>query len=103
MARKACPWAMFHVRGAHALGEILSRWRVNSPCIAQKREDPWLVENAPVGDAVAQGAGDDFRVLREAAGKIPIRPASRVFQFLRQVPMVKRAERPDFRFEQLIR
>ncbi len=91
-----------NVRGAHAVGKILARRRVNAPRVAEKREDPGFVENAPVGDAVAEGANDDFGVLREARGEIAIGPAACVFQFLRQIPMVERAERADFRCEERV-
>src|ERR1051325_9836664 len=43
-----------YVRCTHALGEILSRGRVNPPRIAEKREDPRLIENAPVTDTVTR-------------------------------------------------
>jgi hypothetical protein len=90
------------VRGTHAFGEILARWGVNAPGVAEKRENPRFVENAPVGDAVAESANDNFGVVREARGEIPIGPAAGVFQFLREIPMVERAERTDFCFEERV-
>src|SRR5215467_9495901 len=77
-----------HMRGAHAVNEIVTSRGMNPPPIAKKGEDPRLIENAPMLDTVAEGARDDFGVFREAAGQVAIRPASRVFQLLRQVPMI---------------
>src|SRR5437899_5152981 len=65
-----------HMGGAHALDEIRARRRVNAPSITQKREDPRLIEDAPMLDAVAQRARDDFGVFSEAASQIAIGPAS---------------------------
>src|SRR5712664_1152961 len=39
------------VGGAHAIDEILARRRMNAPRIAEKRKDPGLVENTPMGNA----------------------------------------------------
>jgi len=71
---------------------------VNTPAIAEKREDPRLIENAPVRNAVAEGANGHVNIVGEAGGEIAIGPAAGVFQFLRKVPMVEGAERTDFWF-----
>ncbi len=56
------------VSSAHALGEIAARGSVNSPAVAEKREDPWLVENAPVRDTVTQGADGEVHVIGKTSG-----------------------------------
>src|SRR5690348_17411752 len=90
------------MRGARTVGEIASSRGVNSPPIAQKGEHPRLIENTPVPDAVTERASDDFRILGETARQVAIGPAAGIFQFLRQVPMIERAKRADFRLEELI-
>ena len=103
MARKAWPLGdVDDVRGAHAIGEILARRRVNAPGITEKREDPRFVENAPVRDKVAEGADGDVNVIGEARGEIAMGPAAGFLQFLRKIPMIKRAERADFRFKERV-
>jgi len=64
--------------------------------VAEKREDPRLIENAPVRDAVAEGADGDVNVISKAGGEIAVGPAAGVFQFLRKVPMIEGAEWADF-------
>src|SRR5437667_12857912 len=58
-----------NVGGTHALGKILARGSMDAPGVTEKREDPRLVENAPVRDAVAQGAHGDVNVIGEARGE----------------------------------
>ena len=91
-----------NVRGTHTVGKILARRRVNAPSIAEKREDPRLIEDAPVRNAIAKGADIDVNVIGEALGKIAIGPPAGFFQFLGEIPMVERAERADFRFEKSV-
>src|SRR5205085_11480935 len=52
-----------HVRGAHALDKVLTGRRMNAPSVAQEREDPRLIEDAPMLDAVTESARDDFGVV----------------------------------------
>ena len=70
-----------HVRGAHALDKICARRRVGAVGITQESKDPRLIENAPMLDAVAQRARDDFRysVKRPARSRFGQPPASSNF------------------------
>lgn len=70
--------------------------------IPEKREDPGFVENAPMRDAVAEGADGDVNVIGEARGEIAMGPAAGFLQFLRKIPMIERAERADFGFEERV-
>jgi len=88
------------VSGAHAIGEAVASRSVNAPRVAEKGEDPGFVEDAPVLDAVAEGFGDDLRVVHETRGEIAIRPAARVFEGLREIPVIERADGADFCFEE---
>src|SRR5215469_7762134 len=45
--------------------------------------------------AVAQLTGDDVGIVGEALGRFPVRPATLVFQSLRQVPVIQRGKRTD--------
>jgi len=90
------------VRGAHALGEIAARGSMNAPRIAEKGEDPRFVEETPVRDAVAECANGKVGVIAEARGEIAIGPAAGPFQFLREIPVIERAEWTDFCFEECV-
>ena len=75
---------------------------MNAPRIAEKGEDPRFVEEAPVRDAVAECANGKVGVIAEARGEIAIGPAAGFLQFLREIPMIERAERTDFCFEECV-
>ena len=90
------------VGSAHAFGEILARGRVNAPGITEESEDPGLVENAPMGDAVAEGTDGQVSIVGEARGEITIGPAAGFLQFLREVPVVERCEGTNFGFQERI-
>ena len=86
------------VRGAHAIGQAAARGRVNAPSVAEEGKDPGLVEDAPIANAVAEGFGHDLRVVREARDEVAIGPAAGVFESLREVPLIERADGADLRF-----
>src|ERR1700678_575828 len=88
------------MRGAEKIQQALVAGSVDAFQVTTESEYRRLVEQHPVGDAVAQGAGDDFDIVAEARGRVAVRPASGVFEGLRQVPVIEREEGPDFRFEQ---
>ena len=46
-------------------------------------------------DAVAERAHDDRRVIGKARRRVALRPAARVLERLRQVPVIQRHQRPD--------
>src|SRR6266849_5857293 len=70
------------------IGETGATGRVDAPGIAERGEDPRLVEDAPVGNAVAESTAHDVRVFGEARGEVAIGPAAGIFEGLRQIPVV---------------
>src|SRR5258708_5048185 len=60
--------------------------------IAQVSESGGLIEQHPVGDAVAKRPSHELHIVREAASGIAIGPAPGIFESLRQIPMIKRDE-----------
>ncbi len=89
-----------YVRGAEKIQQALVTGCMDAFQVATECEYGRLVEQHPVGDAVAQGAGDDFDIVAETRGSITVRPTTGVFEGLRQVPVIERDEGADFRFEQ---
>ncbi len=65
-------------------------------------EGQGFVEEHPIGNAVAQRARDDLYVVGKARSRIAIRPASGIFQSLRQIPVVERDKGTDSGFQQRI-
>ena len=55
-----------------------------------------------IPDPVAEAARHDRGVLGEAVGGVPLRPAARVLQLLRQVPVVEGEHGVDAVLEQLV-
>jgi hypothetical protein len=49
-----------------------------------------------------KSADSDVKVISETRGEIAIGPAASGFQFLRQIPVIERAKRTDFRFEKSV-
>jgi hypothetical protein len=82
--------------------DVAARRSMHGPGIAEKREDPGFVENAPMRDAVPEGADGDVNVISEARGEIAMGPATSLFQFLGEIPMIEGAEWADFGFEERI-
>ena len=76
--------------------------RVLAPGVPDPRDDPRLVVRDPVLDAVAEPLGDDLGVLDERLGGRARRPAARVLERLRRVPVEERRERLDAVREQLV-
>jgi hypothetical protein len=90
------------VGGGHRCGRLRAPGRVHAGGVAQHRRAPRLVHRAPPADAVAEGLGHDRRVVAEAQRRLPGRPAPRVLQRLRQVPVVQRGHRLDVVGQQLV-
>src|SRR5262249_13153184 len=88
------------VRGAQEGVRLAPAGRVDAHQVAARREDVRLVEDHPVRHAVAERPHHQLAELSEAARQVAIRPAARVLERLRQVPMVERGEGPDARLEQ---
>src|SRR5260370_22397005 len=53
-------------------------------------------------DAMAEGADNDLGVFGEASGEITSGPATSIFESLRKIPVVERAKRADFLFEERV-
>src|SRR6266478_5704484 len=90
------------VAGFQEIGETGATWRVDAPGVAERGEDPGLVEDAPVGNAVAESAAHDVRVFGKACGEVAIRPAACVFKDLRQIPVIEGDERANLCFEKRV-
>ena len=88
------------MRGAQKIEQALVAGSMHAFEVATESEYRRLVEQHPIGDAVAQGAGNDFDIVAEAGGGIAVRPASGVFESLRQVPVIERDEGTNSCFEQ---
>ncbi len=90
------------VGGAQRVDRVGAARGVHAGAVSEEGAAPRLVEGDPVRDAVAQGAGDDARVVGEPLGGVPVRPAARVLQGLRQVPVVQREGRRDAVLQQVV-
>src|SRR6266852_6183377 len=91
-----------NVAGFHEVSEAFPAGRVDAPGIAERGEDPRLVENAPVGNAVAESTAHDVRVFGKACGEVAIGPAACVFKDLRQIPVIEGDERANLCFEKRV-
>ncbi len=76
--------------------------RVHAGPVAQEGAAPGLVERHPLFHAVAECLAHHLGVLREAVRGVPRRPAARVLQLLRQVPVVEGDGRLDALLQQLV-
>src|SRR5262249_46747695 len=90
------------VSGAHAIAEAVARGSVNAPSVAEESENPGLIENAPVLNAITEGFDDNLCVVGEAASKIAIGPTAGVFEGLRKIPVIERANGANLRFEKRV-
>ena len=61
-----------------------------------------LVKNHPVRNPVAQRLRHQLHVIGKAACRIAVGPTARIFQRLRQVPVIERNQRTDARFQQSV-
>src|ERR1700739_3191146 len=87
-----------NVGGTHRCGKIRARRSMHAAAIAQKSKNPRFVEDAPVGNAIAQGAGDDLTIIREPSNQVAVGPSPHIFQGLRQIPVIQGGKRPDIGF-----
>src|SRR5262249_50273778 len=90
------------VRGTHALLKVAAGGSGNGPSVAEECEDPRLVENAPMLDAIAERFDNELRVNHKKGGQIAIWPTPHRFQGLWEIPVIERADGTDFRFEQSV-
>src|SRR5674476_287496 len=75
---------------------------VHAGCVAEVGRAPRLVESRPDLHAVAEHLGSLGRVVREAVGGVARRPAARVLERLREVPVVERDDRVDAGVAELV-
>ncbi len=90
------------VRGAQRGRGVGAAGSVHPGGVAQEGRAPGLVERDPLLHAVAERLAHDLRVLREPVRGVPLRPAARVLQLLRQVPVVEGDGRFDPGGQQLV-
>ena len=77
------------VGGGRRGGGVAQPGRVVAVAVAVGRDHLRLVQGDPPGDPVAERLGGQSGVFGEPFGRIAVRPASLVLQFLRQVPVVE--------------
>ncbi|CAM5256229.1 hypothetical protein SGLAM104S_09630 [Streptomyces glaucescens] len=90
------------VRGAQGRRRFGAAGGVDAGAVAEEGAAPRLVQGDPLLHPVAERLADDLRVLGEAVGGVALRPAARVLQLLRQVPVVEGDGRLDAVREQLV-
>ena len=91
IARAARPWPSIRWWAARtAAAGLTTAGCVPSGGVAEERRAPRLVQRRPVRDAVAQRLVHDGRVLGEPQRGVALRPAARVLQRLREIPVVQR-------------
>ena len=83
------------VRRGDRVGLARAARRVLTPRVPDPGVDPRLVVRRPVADAVAEPAHDRLGVLDEGLRGRAHRPAARVLERLRRVPVEERRERLD--------
>ena len=76
--------------------------RVRSEQISQCGENPGLVEDHPRLHAIAQRAHHDVGIVGETLRGIAVRPAARIFERLRQIPVIEGREWPNLRFQETV-
>ena len=91
-----------YMRGAQEVQYALSAGRHRSFQVAQVDKRGRLVEQDPIVHAITQSPRHELYVIAIAAHEIAIGPASSVFERLRHVPMIKRHQRPELRFQQCV-
>ena len=62
--------------------------------IANVREDPWLVEDGPGVDSIAQCFDNDLDIINEAGSGVTVGPSAIVFERLWEVLVKERDKRP---------
>src|SRR2546425_148620 len=68
---------------------------MNALVVPEMCRAPRLVERDPVRNSISQSGECGFGVVRESPGRIRIRPAARIFQSLRQIPVIQCRHRRD--------
>ena len=90
------------VRGAQEIDQALASRRMHAFQIAKICNGRRLVEQYPIRNAIAQHSDNLFDVVGKTRCRIAIRPSAGIFQGLRQVPVIERDQRTDFRFQKCI-
>ena len=83
------------VGGGERLCRVGLSRRVYAVGVAEPGCYPGLVQRDPRFDPIRQGFVDEAGVLGEALARLAVRPATAVFQGLRQIPVVEREHRLD--------
>ena len=90
------------MRHAERLGGITMPRGVLAALVPERRDAPGLVVRHPVADTIAEPLGHRRGVERERLGRVTGAPSAPFLQRLRQVPVVKRHERPDAGLEERV-
>ena len=90
------------MRGSEKIEQALASGSVRAFEMAEIYKRIRLVEKNPVGNTVTERLSDELHVVGEPARGVTIGPASGVFERLRQIPVIKRDQRPDARFKQRV-
>ena len=70
------------------LAVITHTRRMDAIAISEICRAPWLIQRSPCIDAIAESLGQSMYVIAVPQCRIAIRPASLVFQVLRQIPVI---------------
>src|SRR6202034_3145899 len=81
------------VRGRRGRGQVGAARRMDANPVAVVGHHMRLVERDPATNVIAECLADDRRVVGEAQCGIAYRPATRILERLRQVPVVERGDR----------
>ena len=76
--------------------------RVPALAVAEVGRAPWLVERRPGVHSITEGGAHDRGIVLERVGGRARRPAARILERLRQVPVVQRRDRLDAAGEQSV-
>ena len=88
------------MRSAQEVEEALAPGCVGAFEIAPVGESQGLVEQHPIGNAIAESAGGEPGIISEAGSCVASGPASGIFESLGQVPVIEGDKRTDSGFEQ---
>ena len=90
------------VHGRDSRAEVAPPGRHHAVHVAVHRRAPRFVQRRPVPHAVGKLFVDQHRVVGEPVRRVPRGPATRVLEFLRQIPVVQREPRRDPLAEQFV-
>jgi hypothetical protein len=100
---KAFPLSEVHDMGrAQEIDDALAAWCVDAFQVSVVGECGGFVEQDPISDAVSQLSCYDRYIIGEPAGHVAVRPASAIFEGLRQIPVIESWQGANPSGEQLI-